>query len=294
MGNTVILSIIVPHFNSADLLTKLLSTIPDDPKIEVIVVDDHSTRKLAELSDCKQKYGNRNIYFLENEIGKKSAGAARNTGIKHAKGRYLLFADADDWFLNGFWSVVQRNIVGGADVIYFAPTSQKMSGREADRHVYYEGLIQDYLTDASYKNELRLRYSYWAPWSKLIKRSVVKKNNIFFDEIQYSNDMMFMARLGNAANTIQASADVIYCILEHRGSLITHKSESALMMRQKVYCRYYFYLWSRLCRSDFRLLGFTVQDDWKQLKNIMSVLWYECKHGIIFSSAKKMVKRRLQ
>ena len=294
MGNTVMLSIIVPHFNSADLLKKLLSTIPDDPKIEVIVVDDHSTKELVALSECKREYGNRNIYFFENETGKKSAGAARNTGIKHAKGRYLLFADADDWFIDDFWSVVQRNIVGGADVIYFAPTSQKMSGREADRHVYYEELVKDYLTDASYKNELRLRYLYWSPCSKLVKRSVVVKNNIFFDEIQYSNDMMFMARLGNAVNTIQASADVIYCILEHRGSLTTRKSESAVVMRQKVYCRYYFYLWSRLRRSDFRLLGFTVQDDLKQTKCMMSVLWYECRHGIIFSFAKKMGKRRLK
>lgn len=275
MGNTVMLSIIVPHYNSADLLAKLLSTIPDEPRIEVIVVDDHSTKKLEELSDCKRKYGNRNIYFFENEIGKKSAGAARNTGIKCAKGKYLLFADADDWFLDGFWSAVQRSIVGGADVIYFAPTSQRINGRKSGRHVDYEGLVKDYLADASYQNELKLKYLYWSPCSKLIKRSVVVKNNILFDEIQYSNDMMFMAKLGNKVNTIKASADVIYCILEHGGSLTTRKSESALMMRQKVYCRYYFYLWSRLRRSDFRLLGFTVHDDWRQMKYMMSVLWYE-------------------
>lgn len=290
MGNTVILSIIVPHYNSADLLAKLLSTIPNDPKIEVIVVDDHSTRKLAELSDCKRQYGNRNIYFFENEIGKKSAGAARNTGIKYAKGRYLLFADADDWFLDGFWNAVKRNIVSGADVIYFAPTSQKINGRKTGRHIYYERLVKDYLADTSYQNELKLRYLYWSPCSKLIKRSVVVKNNIFFDEIQYSNDIMFMAKLGNAVNTIKASADVIYCILEHGGSLTSRKSESVSMMRRKVYCRYYFYLWGRLCRSDFRLLGFTVQDDRRQMKYMMSVLWYECQHGIIFSSAKEKRK----
>lgn len=289
MGNTVMLSIIVPHFNSADLLAKLLSTIPNNPRIEVIVVDDHSTKKLPELSDCKREYGNRNVYFLENEIGKKSAGAARNTGIKHAKGRYLLFADADDWFLDSFWSVVQRNIVDGADVIYFAPTSQKINGRKSGRHVQYERLVKNYLTDASYQNELKLRYLYWSPWSKLIKRSVIEKNNIFFDEIQYSNDVMFMAKLGNAVNTIKASADVIYCILEHGRSLTTHKDESALMMRRKVYCRYYFYLLRRLRRSDFKLLGL---DDWKYIKYMMSVLWYEFRHGIIFVSVKERNRRR--
>lgn len=275
MGNTVMLSIIVPHFNSADLLSKLLSTIPNDPKIEVIVVDDHSTKKLEELSYCKRKYGNRNIYFFENEIGKKSAGAARNEGIRRAKGRYLLFADADDWFLDDFWSTVQKNIACGEDVIYFVPTSQKASGSKSSRHEHYEELVKNYLTDVSHQNELRLRYLYCTPWSKLIKRSVVMKNSIFFDEIQYSNDLLFAAKLGGAVRTIKASDDVIYCILEHRGSLTTRRSESVLMMRQKVYCRYYFYLWSRLCRSDFRLLGFTIQDDWIQMKHMISVLWYE-------------------
>lgn len=287
MGNTVMLSIIVPHYNSADLLAKLLSTIPNDPKIEVIVVDDHSTKKLTELLDCKRKYGNRNIHFFENEIGKKCAGAARNTGIKYAKGKYILFADADDWFLDGFWSAIQRNIVGGADVIYFAPTSQKINGRKSRRHIHYERLVKDYLKDSSYKNELKLRYLYWAPWSKLIKRSVIVKNNILFDEIRCSEDMLFAAKLGNAVNTIKVSADVIYCILEHGGSLTACKSESAMIMRRKVYCRYYFYLWSRLCRSDFRLLGFTVQEDWRQLKYMMSVLWYEYQHGMFLSSAKE-------
>lgn len=280
MESVVILSIIVPHYNSADLLAKLLSTIPNDPKIEVIVVDDHSTKKLVEFSDCKRKYGNRNIYFFENKIGKKSAGAARNTGIKYARGRYLLFADADDWFLDDFWSTVQRNIAGGADVIYFAPISQKTNGKKSDRHTHYEGLVKKYLTDVSHQNELRLRYLYWSPWSKLVKRSVVVKNNIFFDEIQYSNDLLFAAKLGAAAKTIKASDDVIYCILEHRGSLTARRSESVLMMRRKVYCRYYFYLWSRLHRRDFRLLGFTAQDDWRQIKFMISVVRYECQLGI--------------
>lgn len=83
-------------------------------------------------------------------------------------------------------------------------------------------------------------------------------------------------KLGVAAKTIKASDDGIYCILEHGGSLTTRRSEQALMMRRKVYCKYYFYLWSKLRRSDFRLLGFTLKDDWNQVKYMVSVLWYEC------------------
>lgn len=284
---SVTLSIIVPHFNSADLLVKLLNTIPNIPQIEVIVVDDHSTQKLEEWLSCKQEYGNRNILFLENNSNKKGAGAARNLGIKHAKGKYLLFADADDWFMDGFWSVVQKNIEDEADIIFFAPTSRKINEKESKRHLHYKKLVKEYLKNASYQNELKLRYLYWSPCSKLIKRSVVLKNKVCFDEVQFSNDLLFSAKVGNAAKTIKASDDIIYCILEHRGSLITYKDEAALMIRQKVYCRYYFYLRSRLGGDDFRLLGFSSEEDWRQIKSLFFVLWYEYQHGIKFKDALK-------
>ncbi len=280
IDESVTLSIIVPHFNSADLLVKLLSTIPDIPQIEVIVVDDHSTQRLEELLNCKKEYANRNIYFLENKPDRKSAGAARNVGIKHAKGKYLLFADADDWFLEDFWSVVQENIVDEDDVIFFAPTSRKINGREAKRHLHYKKLVREYLKNISHQNELKLRYLYWSPCSKLIKRSVVLKNKVFFDEVQFANDLLFSAKVGNAAKTIKASEDIIYCILEHRGSLITYKDEASSMMRRKVYCRYYFYLRSLIGRNDFRLLGFTSKNDWNQIKFLFCALWYDYQHGI--------------
>ena len=96
------LSIIIPHYNSADLLDKLLSTIPNVQEVQVIVVDDFSTQGLDELEECKQRYINTNVEFYTNEC-KKSAGGARNTGLSYAKGQWLLFADADDYFLQDFY-----------------------------------------------------------------------------------------------------------------------------------------------------------------------------------------------
>ena len=50
-NSAIRLSIIVPCYNMANLLTNLLESIPFNPDAEVIVVDDHSTMYLKEYRD---------------------------------------------------------------------------------------------------------------------------------------------------------------------------------------------------------------------------------------------------
>lgn len=278
--NQVKLSIIVPHYNNPDLLGNLLETIPNYPQIEVIVVDDHSTAKLEELSQCKERYGNRNITFYENDFGKKGAGAARNTGVRHAVGEYLLFADADDWFMPDFWDSVEEAMIDGADLIYFAPISQKSNGEKSSRHFHYAELVNNYLEDPSHQNELRIRYLYGPPWSKLIKRSVVLNNCIDFDEVQFSNDLMFSVKIGHLAKSIRVSDKVIYCIFEHEGSLTTYKDRASHKLREKIYNRMYFYLRKNLKWRDFRLLGFNLRYDFGRIRSVILVFLYEHQLGI--------------
>ena len=274
------LSIIIPHYNNPNLLENLLKTIPDCPQIEVIVVDDHSTAKPEELAQCKQKYGTGNITFYENDLGKKGAGSARNTGIRQAVGEYLLFADSDDWFLPDFWDSVNEAMVDGTDLIYFAPISQKSNGEKSGRHLHYEELVNDYLAEPSRQNELRIRYLYVSPCSKLIKRSVVQEHCIYYDEVQLSEDLMFSAKVGHFAQSIKASDKVIYCILEHEGSLVTFNDNASIKLNEKLFNRFYFYLRKNLKRHDFKLLGYGLRNDCVQIKSVISVFLYEHQMGI--------------
>ena len=58
------LSIIIPHYNNSDGLRRLLASIPSDPNIEVIVIDDHSNNQIELINSWKQEYSNRNISYL--------------------------------------------------------------------------------------------------------------------------------------------------------------------------------------------------------------------------------------
>ena len=275
----IVLSVVIPYYNAMVYLPKLLNSIPDISEIEVIVVDDHSTEDREAYANFQGRCKNRNIRFLENPIGKKGAGAARNTGLEVANGKYLLFADSDDWFTPNMWEDVKRYIKSNADVIYFPPISKNQKGELENRHTHYAELVQKYIVDPSCKNELCLRYLYWSPCSKVIKRELVEKENIRYDEIRFSNDMMFSTKIGYAAKSIAAGENIIYCILSHSGSLTTNTNKNALMLRQKVYCNYYFFLMERLSKQERKLLGYNWRSDFAQYRKKISILFFEFFNG---------------
>ena len=126
-------SIIIPHYNIPDMLERLLKSIPLQDNIEVIVVDDKSDKNLDRLELLKLNYPN--VIFLDNTLS-KGAGNSRNIGMSNAKGKWILFADADDYFTEDFYEIVSKHIDDKDDVIFFFPTSVDFkTGKETGRHV---------------------------------------------------------------------------------------------------------------------------------------------------------------
>lgn len=234
----VLISIIVPYYNSVKYLEELLESISRDPDIEVIVVDDHSDKGIAEFKQLQKKYENTNISFYENDADKKGAGTARNKGLSLAKGEYLLFADADDTFLPGIWDILKKQEFE-SDIVFFPPTSQKKDGSIGNRHEHYSNLVKAYADDRSLKNETRLRWQYWSPCSKLVKRELTEKYSIRFEETLVSNDMMFSTLIGLYAKTTDAIDLEIYQIREHDEGLTRQVDTRSKMTRKKVFCDCY-------------------------------------------------------
>ncbi len=251
------LSIIIPHYNTPKLLCKLLDSIPNIPQIEVLVIDDNSNYDITYYKQCKMKYEKRNVTFYENDPNKKGAGNARNIGLTYAKGKWLLFADADDFFLQDFWSIIKQFINDEADIIYFASTSVILeTDTISDRHIYYKRLVERYCKSQNRRNELRLRYQYWSPCAKLIRRKLVEYYGIRFDGVCYANDTMFSTKVGHLARKIKAVDQEIYCITKSKSSLTANTDPNALRIRNKVDCKYYFYIHKILSKDDMKILGY--------------------------------------
>ncbi|HEY9051989.1 MAG TPA: glycosyltransferase [Gammaproteobacteria bacterium] len=119
-------SVVIPAYNEADWLPKTIAALDEAMKQsqlqgEIIVCNNNSTDSTA---SCAEELGARVVFESYNQISR-----ARNTGARHAQGRYLIFVDADTLISGALLSEALGRlqsghyIGGGAVVIFDSPLS---------------------------------------------------------------------------------------------------------------------------------------------------------------------------
>ncbi len=110
-------SIVIPLFNKASYVCKTVDSILNQTfrDFEVVIVDDGSTDDSAQIIEK---------HFLLDKVRvvKKTNGgpsSARNVGVREAKGRWIVFLDADDLLLPNALSVFYSLIKANVDINYF-------------------------------------------------------------------------------------------------------------------------------------------------------------------------------
>lgn len=252
-------SIIIPHYNSPDTLKKLLDTIPSEKKdIQIIVVDDRSDDRTEELNAMRKDGKYPHVDFYRNNKGTKGPGTCRNIGIKHATGKWLIFADADDMFTEDFYSAVSEYADSDAEIVYFNAVSIRDDGSAGERHKCVQHAISSYIKDKIRYNELKLRTDCVVPWAKMVSRDFVNDKHIRFGDMMVSEDVVFCIKGGISAKKIMASEKVIYCVSE--GSSLTYsydkeKNRENISTNNRVFIWMYKYLKDNLSRDDWKMLG---------------------------------------
>jgi glycosyltransferase involved in cell wall biosynthesis len=140
-------SVVIPTYNRAHLINRSIQSVLDQTyqDFEIIVVDDASSDNTEEVVTSLD---NERISYIRHEKN-KGAAAARNTGIKLARGYYIAFQDSDDIWLQeklekqmkvfktespniGVVYVGCSRIIGNNTINYF-PSSQ-VSTKEGNIH----------------------------------------------------------------------------------------------------------------------------------------------------------------
>jgi len=225
-------SVVVPIYNVeaylADCLDSLRAQTFDD--FEVIVVDDGSpdgSRAIAE------RYAglDRRILVIARENG--GLGAARNTGLAHARGRYLTFVDSDDALPRDALRVlVQSAESTGSDVVIgaverFDSTRTWRSAWVDDVHLIDRPgiLTEDFLP------LLRNLYT----WNKLFRHEFWRDQGLRFREGVAYEDQPIITQLLARARRVDVLTDVVYRYrARDDGSSISQQTASVKDLRDRV------------------------------------------------------------
>lgn len=223
-------SVIVPYRDKYELFVKAVNSIPDRDDIQIIVVDNAT----VPLGESQIPPKNKATVNYTTSSPTKGAGCARNEGLKHVEGKYLLFLDADDFFTADAFNAFDKYVDKDYDIVFFKPTSIRLdNGELSSRHVAYAKFIDEYLLSGGEDN---LRFWYTVPWAKLFKTKMVKGHSIEFDETMASNDLMFSVKTGYYASNINASDNVVYVVTESgvNGSIDKTRTKEAQFARYMV------------------------------------------------------------
>ena len=184
--NSINYTIIIPHKNTPKYLQRCLDSIPVRDDVQVIVVDDNSDAEKVDFKNFPQWKGLNYEYYLTKEGN--GAGYARNVALEHAVGKWLLFADADDFMLPIVSCIFDEFIDSEADIIFFRPKSVMSCDLSipSDRTDYLNKIVDDYYNN---DNAVRYLYNWLCPWSKIIRHDVAR--GLKFEEIRYSNDNVY-------------------------------------------------------------------------------------------------------
>lgn len=214
---------IIPHKNCPDLLQRCMESIPERDDVQIIVVDDNSdegkkpqiSRKSVEVVLLDAKYS-------------KGAGRARNVGLKHAKGKWLLFADSDDYYNNDFMNVLDSYKDKEIDVLYFNFEYKDGKTGEEMPPLSFQNYYKEYDESKDARDKIVFRIK--NPWNKMVSRSYINKYHINFEEVSNGNDILFSMKVGYYANNILVEKTPLYVYLHNMNSILTSKEtvEAAL------------------------------------------------------------------
>lgn len=193
-------SVIVPLYNAAQYLHQCIKSILSQSfkDFELILIDDGSTDDSLKICKSYEQSDNRIIVISETNGG---VSKARNRGLNVAKGKWIAFVDADDYFLDDALSVLyDRAIQTGADLV-LANALKLKNGKLNELHKLKDGVLSNVIMSV---NHLAL-------WGYLFNADIIRKYRLrFIEGLAYSEDRIFIYQMARYCKTIAFCNKPIY------------------------------------------------------------------------------------
>lgn len=210
-----IASIIIPVYNVEGYISHCLESLFHGVKeddFEVIVVNDGSKdHSLEEVERFQSSHKNLRILSQENQ----GVAAARNNGLLHAEGKYILFLDGDDYYEQGALMKVLHELqeCESEIVVFEMKYSQKEELLFPWRGKMEEGKL--------YKGTdlYRMAYGNGSVCGSAFRREFLKENSITFPlGLKNAEDTIFFLQCQKHSDKIEFKGITLYRVVERAGS----------------------------------------------------------------------------
>lgn len=221
--DSIKVSIIMPVYNVGNYINKSLNSIINQSlkEIEIICVDDGSTDNSLEILKEYQKKDERVVIIKQENSG---AAVARNKALNMAKGEFIAFIDADDYYpdetvLKDLYFAAKDNkvYIAGGSLENFTDKQINAEKINDERVFHKNGIIEykDYQYDFYYQ---RFIYS----------KDLIDKNDIKFPIYRRGQDVPFFVNIMLAAKSFYAMNRNTYCYRICHNEIKWNKNEVAI------------------------------------------------------------------
>lgn len=216
-----LISVIIPVYNNEKYLVQCIESIIGQtyPKIEVVLIDDGSTDNSGQICDSyADKYSQIKVFHSIN----KGISNARNTGIKKAQGKYIVFIDSDDYYeQDAIEKMYNALISNDADICMCGLRTFDENGT-IKNHTFNDCEHKTY-DEKSFWKELYKSNSRVGvlPCNKLCKKSVYDKAEYPIGRIH--EDEAVLHKLIAASRKTVIINDILYNYRQHPSSIMHQK-----------------------------------------------------------------------
>lgn len=220
-------SFILPCYNVAPYVGRCIDSIENQnipqTEYEIICVDDCSKDNTTEIiKQYQSQYANvKLVYHATNQ----TAGGARNTGIKEAKGKYLWFVDPDDVIFPNVLQIITNKLDKfEVDILFFNYQTQDESGESVDsKYPQFNGEISGEKYISKYSNGKISAFS--NIYSCVFQREYIVKNKIVYPKLRASQDVVFIWTAIICSKRCAVIADICYKYIRRSDSVTGSKGK---------------------------------------------------------------------
>lgn len=233
------ISVIVPVYNVEKYIDKCMMSLLRQHYLdmEIIVVDDKSTDCSLSIAREYEKYNNVKVISKDKNSGLSDS---RNTGIKEARGKYIMFLDSDDYVEDGcilkIKSIIEEE--DEPDIVYFGYCVEYEETEERKiKYGYVSDKNQIYTGEEFALAELKQRNLYAAACFGVYKRELIENNSLYFEHGILHEDELWTPQIILNANKVYTSDYVFYHYLKRGGSITMSSDKTKHGMDMLYVCK---------------------------------------------------------